>query len=197
MGGYRKTQKGDNNIANEQLAHNNLFIDFGYGGLVFACITGILIIAAIIWMAVRNGGLLGTLVSLTIIGFFAGAWIFGILFLMRYASGTRRQLNSDKAAESWEKLLHYTDSHVVLMDPRTQTFRIENARDIQEVRHFNDKPQTVISEVAQSKQQTDLDAFSQTLNRGTDASCQNVLPYSAISFATWSQSTIERPVKPS
>lgn len=166
---YKKQVRGDNNNASELGSFNRVYVDINGAGVVVAVsFVALLVSAAIIWMIVRNGGLLALLVELSFIGFFVGAGVFGACFVVRYISGTRRQLNSDKAAEAWEKLLHYTDSHVVLMDPRTQTFRIENARDIQEVRHFNDKPQVQISEVAQSKQQTGLDAFSQTLNRNTD-----------------------------
>ncbi len=167
--GYRKNVKGDSNQANEVGSFNRVYVDINGAGVVVAvCFVALLISAAIIWMIVARGGLLTFLIQAAFIGLFLGAGVIGVCFIARYISGTRRQLNSDKAAEAWEKLLHYTDSHVVLMDPRTQTFRIENARDIQEVRHFNDKPQVTISEVAQSKRQTGLDAFSQTLNRNTD-----------------------------
>jgi hypothetical protein len=149
MGSYRKQVKGDNNTASEVGSFNRIFIDLnGWPIGMFVLFVIVLISAAIIWMITQRGGLLTFLIQAAFICFFAGAGIVGACFVARYISGTRRQLNSDKAAEAWEKLLHYTDSHIVLLDPKTQTFRIENARDIQEVRHFNDKP--VITEMAES-----------------------------------------------
>lgn len=147
--GYRKDVRGDHNQASEVGSFNRVFIDFnGTGMVILALFVVVLVSIALIWMVVKNGGLLAILVELSFIGFFFGAGVIGVCFVVRYWSGTRRQLNSDKAAQAWEKLVHYTDSHVILLDPKTQTFRIENARDIQEVRHFNDRP--VITEVAES-----------------------------------------------
>jgi hypothetical protein len=143
---YRKTVKGDNNQASEVGSFNRVFIDFnGAGMVILALFVVILVSIAIGWMMVKESGLLAFLVISSFICFFLGAGAIGGLFVVRYWSGTQKQLASDKAAQSWEQLIHYTDSHIISRDPR---LRIENARDIQEVRHFNDRP--VITEQAES-----------------------------------------------
>ncbi len=159
---YRKTVKGDNNQASEVGSFNRVFIDFnGAGPLILALFIVVVISSAIIWMAVKNGGLLALMVELSFVAFFLGAGAVGAMFVIRYYSATQRQLASDKAAQQWEQLIHYTDSHIISRDPR---LRIENARDIQEVRHFNDRP--VIAESAESlNTSNDLPPLSDLLGR--------------------------------
>jgi hypothetical protein len=143
---YKKTVKGDNNQASEVGSFNRVFIDFnGAGMVILALFVVILVSIALIWMAVKNGRLLAFLVTSSFVCFFLGMGAIGGMFVLRYWSGTRRQLASDKAAQAWQQLVMYTDSHIISKDPQ---LRIENARDIQEVRHFNDRP--VITEVAES-----------------------------------------------
>ncbi len=151
---YKKSIKGDNNTANEQLAHNRIFIDFNGGGpLILALFIVVLISAALIWMMLRESMLLAFMVIASFVCFFAGAGAIGGMFVIRYWSATQRQIASDKAAQQWEQLIHYTDSHIIARDPR---LRIENARDVQEIRHYNDRPQ--ITEAAESLTSYDLPA---------------------------------------
>src|SRR5512142_1120679 len=96
---YKKSIKGDNNTANEQLAHNRIFIDFHGGGpLILALFIVMLISAALIWMMLRESMLLAFMVIASFVCFFLGAGAIGAMFLVRYWSGTQRQLASDKAA---------------------------------------------------------------------------------------------------
>jgi hypothetical protein len=144
---YRKTVKGDNNSADEMASHNRIFVDFNGAGVVM--LAGFFIaccIACIAWMMVARSGLLEFLIETAFIGVFVGAGAIGALFLMRYYSGTRRQLNGDEAERHWQQNVHYTGEHVLVRDPVKNTYTVHNARMIEEVHHHAAPLQ--ISEVA-------------------------------------------------
>ncbi len=148
--GYKKTVtvKGDNNTssASEFGSFNRVYLDMnGWPMAMLVLFIIVLISAAIGWMILKNGSLLAFMIEASFVCFFLGAGAIGAMFVIRYWSGTQRQLASDKAAQQWEQQVLYTPSHII---SRVPNLRIENARDIQEVRHFNDRPQ--ITEQAES-----------------------------------------------
>lgn len=168
--GYKKTVtvKGDNNnsSASEFGSFNRVYVDAnGWPVAMGVLFVIVLICAALGWLITHEGGLVAFMITASFICLFLGAGAVGTMFLVRYYSGTKRQLASDKAGMAWEQLVMYTDSHIISRDPG---LRIENGREISEVRHFNDKP--MISEYAESKRAGNLqasDAFSEVLNRNT------------------------------
>jgi hypothetical protein len=162
---YRKTVKGDNNEANEQFAHNSISIFNDGSGKIVVCFLIVLVCAMIVylWIAVH------VLLVIIIIGAAIIFSVIGVSYTWRHVSHTRKLHRVNEAEVEWAKIIYITENLIAHLD-RSGNVNIHNARDIQEVRHFNDRPQTVISDIAASKQQSpdSIDAFSQTLNRNTN-----------------------------
>jgi hypothetical protein len=82
--GYRKSVKGSGNEANEVVSHNRIYVEAGISGVILAVFAVIVISSAIIWMMLRNGSLLSTLVTLSFLGVFLGAGIVGVLIMVHF-----------------------------------------------------------------------------------------------------------------
>lgn len=170
MAGYKKSIKGDNNVASEIGAHNRIIIDTGGAGvIIFALFFIAAAVAVVVFLWIAYHALLVVMVLIVATGTVLFALILGGSYIVRHVSDTSAQVKVNQSHVEWSKIIYETESLVAHLDRRSQTVNIHNARDIQEVRHFNDKPVQAISEAASSRQAPpdNLDAFSQALNRNT------------------------------
>jgi hypothetical protein len=78
---YRKSLKGDSNQANEEWSHNRITIVAGGAGIILVCFVCCLVLAAILWMAIKEGTLFSILIIGAFLAFFLGAGIAGACFL--------------------------------------------------------------------------------------------------------------------
>jgi hypothetical protein len=97
---YKKSIRGDDNQANEQFAHNRITIVMGGAGIMLVGFVIVLMSAAVVWMVVRNGGLLSILVVLTFVGCFLVAIIYGACFIVVQISTTIQRVQANKILSS-------------------------------------------------------------------------------------------------
>jgi hypothetical protein len=146
---YRKDVKGDHNVASELASHNQVIVDFGAGGMIAVCFVLLLVSAALIWLVVAHAALVTLVVIVLFVLFVLGAIAVGALYVARQFSETRAQLAEDKHRELWSQTVYAVgDGHIVVRNPATRELSVHSVRDVQEVRHFNDRPQ--LTEVAES-----------------------------------------------
>lgn len=78
---FNKRIKGDSNIANEEWSHNRISVVMGSSGVIAVCFVCCLILAAIIWMMVKQGTLFSILLVGAFLALFLGAGIVGACFV--------------------------------------------------------------------------------------------------------------------
>ena len=147
---FKKEVKGDNNSANEIVAHNrvNFIIDTGGAGVILLIIfLLLLLIATLIFLWTTYHTLLIALVLALVIGAVLFAIVLGISCTVRHLSDTRKRHRINNAAVKWAEMLHCTDSHIAWIDPR---IRIENNRIIEEVRHYNQGQPQIPGQVSEN-----------------------------------------------
>lgn len=140
--------QGDNNMqSGNELASGNHFI-FNMNGTPMVMLMGFCLVlagAAIVWLILSHAGL----VEIVVIGGFAVIALAGvgtiitimICMVFRNISSTRAQLAQDKYRELWARTVYPVGAHVVIADPTTRQLTVHNARDIQEVKHYQDTAQ--------------------------------------------------------
>jgi hypothetical protein len=85
---YNKRIRGDSNSANEEFSHNRITIVAGGAGVIAVCFVCCIILAAILWMALREGALFALLIIGAFLALFGGAGIAGTCFLIVKISDT-------------------------------------------------------------------------------------------------------------
>jgi hypothetical protein len=78
---YKKSVRGDSNQANEEWSHNRITIVAGGAGIILVCFVCCLVLAAILWMAIKEGTLFSILIIGSFLAVFLGAGIVGACFL--------------------------------------------------------------------------------------------------------------------
>lgn len=167
---YHKTVTGNNNEANEVGSFNRIIIDTsGAGVIILALFFIAAAVAIVVFLWIAYHVLLVVMILIVATGTVLFALLLGGSHIVRHISDTSAQVKVNQSQVEWSKIIYTTENLVAHLDRRSQTVNIHNARDIQEVRHFNDKPAQAISETASSRQAPpdSLDAFSQALNRNT------------------------------
>lgn len=95
--GYRKSIKGDGNVANEELSHNRVQINVnGAGPVLFVLFVIALLTVAIAWLFIHYGSLLLFLLLCLFIGGFLVVVVVGACFVVREISRTYHQVQADK-----------------------------------------------------------------------------------------------------
>lgn len=163
---FRKEIKGDNSQANEIGSFNHITIFSDGGGKLIICFCLAMILALIIYLWIAYQMLLIMLVLMLVIGAALFALVFGISCTARHLSDTKRQVRVNKAQENWAEVVYVTEHLIAHRDSVTGVITVENARAIQEIRHFNDRPPQLPELVAsQQSQEMDDDGFSEVLGR--------------------------------
>ena len=140
---FKKVVRGDNNNAAELGSHNrvNVILDTNGAGvvtLVWFFILSIIAIVAFLWFFFHV--LLLILFLSVIVGFVAFLCVFGASVLIRHISETKMHVKVNAEQEKWAGKVYVTDSVVASIEG----VLIHNGRDIQEIRHFDNKPAAAI-----------------------------------------------------
>src|SRR6266699_226544 len=162
---YRKTQKGDNNQANETASHNRIIMDTGAGFTIFAMFIVALIIGAIAYMWVAHADVLQTLVVATFIGVFVGGWIVLVQLTRRSISHTTTVIAIDTMARSRAKLeanIAVQAENYVLYQDENGILQFRGTVQVTENRHYP-------AQIEAPKERVDDKTILELWDKGTTA----------------------------
>jgi hypothetical protein len=94
--GYRKSIRGNNNEASEQLSHNRITIEMGSSGVILVVFVCLLVSASIGWVIVETGMLLLDLLVVSLFACFAGAGVIGLCYVVRHISDAHTHVQNNK-----------------------------------------------------------------------------------------------------